>query len=67
MGLFDSARDKATDFANENPDKITAGVEKGGDFVDNKTADKYSDQVDKGQDAIGEHLGGGDNSGPESQ
>lgn len=61
MGLFDSAKEKATEFANDNPDKVKDGVEKGGDFVDSKTGDKYSDQVDKGQEAIGGHLGGENN------
>ncbi|UIJ33392.1 antitoxin [Allobranchiibius sp. GilTou73] len=59
MGLFDSAKDKASDFANDNPDKLKEGVEKGGDFVDDKTGGKYSDQVDKGQDAVSERFGGG--------
>ncbi|MDQ2849166.1 antitoxin [Dermatophilaceae bacterium Sec6.4] len=59
MGLFDSAKDKATEFANNNPDKVSQGVEKGGDFVDSKTDDKYSDQIDKGQDAVDKHFGGG--------
>ncbi len=58
MGLFDSAKDKATEFANDNPDKMSDGVEKGGDFVDSKTGDKYADQVDKGQAAIGDKFGG---------
>lgn len=59
MGLFDSAKDKATEFADNNPDKVSQGVQKGGDFIDSKTDDKYSDQIDKGQDAIGQHFGGG--------
>lgn len=58
MGLFDSAKDKATEFANDNPDKLRDGVEKGGDFVDSKTGDKYAEHVDKGQAAIGDKFGG---------
>lgn len=59
MGLFDSAKSKATEFANDNPDKLQNGIEKGGDFVDSKTGDKYVEQVDKGQEAIGDKFGGG--------
>ncbi len=58
MGLFDSAKDKATEFANDNPDKVSDGIEKGGDFIDSKTGDKYADKVDKGQAAIGDKFGG---------
>ena len=65
MGLFDSAKDKATEFANDNPDKVKDGIDKGGDFVDDKTGDKYSDQIDKGQDAVSGRLGGGGNDATE--
>ncbi len=58
MGLFDSAKDKATEFANDNPDKVSDGIEKGGDFIDSKTGDKYADKVDKGQAAMGDKVGG---------
>ena len=56
MGIFDSAKDKATDFANENPDKLDQGVEKAGDFVDEKTGGQHADQVDKGQDFANQKL-----------
>lgn len=56
MGIFDDAKDKATDFASQNPDKLDQGVEKAGDFADDKTGGKYSDQVDKGQDFAKDKL-----------
>jgi len=63
MGLFDSAKDKASEFASENPDKVSDGIEKGGDFVDDKTGGQYADQVDKGQDFAQDQFGGGDQGG----
>lgn len=57
MGVFD----KAKDFANDNPDKVNQGIEKGGDFIDSKTGDKYASQVDKGQDFVQDKFGGAGN------
>jgi len=45
MGIFD----KAKDALRGNEDKIDAGIDKAGDMVDEKTGDKYTEQVDKGQ------------------
>ena len=57
MGLFDSAKDKASDLAGDNQDKIGEGVDKVGDAVDDKTGGKYSDQVDSAQDTAKDKLG----------
>ena len=57
MGLFDSAKDKVSDLAGNNKDKIDEGIDKAGDVVDDKTGDKYSDQVDKGQEFAKDKLG----------
>ena len=65
MSMFDNMRDKAEDFAGDHPDQVDEGVEKAGDFVDDKTGDKYSDQIDQGQEKAGDYidgLGGNDNS-----
>lgn len=45
MGLFDKIGDKVA----ANADSIKSGIDKAGDFVDEKTSDKYKDQVDKAQ------------------
>lgn len=67
MGLFDSAKDKASELAGEHQDTIDEGVEKAGDAVDEKTDGKYADkvakvreQVDRGVDKVAE----GHTSGP---
>ena len=58
MGIFDSAKDKASEFAQDNPDKLDQGVEKAGDFADDKTGGQHADQIDKGQDFANEELDG---------
>ena len=45
MGLFENLGDKVA----ENADSIKSGIDKVGDFVDDKTNDKFKDQVDKAQ------------------
>ena len=54
MGLMDNAKDAL----GNNPDKVSQGVEKGGDFIDEKTGGQYADKVDQGQDFANERLGG---------
>lgn len=57
MGMFDNMKDKVTDHANQNPDQLREGVEKAGDFIDDKTGNKYAEHIDKAQDAAHQHLG----------
>jgi len=47
MGFLDKAKDLLT----ENADKMDTVIEKAGDIVDSKTQGKYSDTVDKVQQA----------------
>jgi hypothetical protein len=46
MGIFDKAKDALS----EHSEHVDTGIEKAGDFVDDKTENKYAEQVDKGQD-----------------
>ena len=48
MGLMDKVRG----MFGQHADKVEDGIDKGGDFID----DKYADQVDKGQDAAKDAL-----------
>jgi hypothetical protein len=43
--------DKAKDLLAENADKVDTVIEKAGDIVDSKTQGRYSDTVDKVQEA----------------
>jgi hypothetical protein len=62
MGLFDDVKKKATEFAEQNPDKLESisdqVIEKAGDAADKATGEKYSSQIDSAQEkadgAIGE-------------
>lgn len=60
MGFLDDAKDKAKDLAGGHEDQVDEGLEKAGDFADDKTGGKYSDQVDSGQDKASEFLSGDD-------
>ena len=57
MGGF---MDKAKDMADQHDDKVDQGLDKAGDFADQKTGGKYDDQIDKGVDAAQQRTGDGD-------
>ena len=50
MGISDFIA-KAKDMMSGNKDKVKDGVEKAADMVDEKTGGKFSDQIDKGEEA----------------
>ena len=54
MGIFD----KAKDVASQNADAVRQGVDKAGDFVDERTGGKFADQVDQGQEFVKNQLDG---------
>jgi hypothetical protein len=58
MGMFDNMKDKAEDLAKEHPDQVNEGLEKAGDFANEKTGGKFEDQIDKGQDFARDRIGG---------
>jgi MT0933-like antitoxin protein len=57
MGGF---MDKAKDAAEQHDDQVDKGLDKAGDFADQKTGGKYDDQIDKGVDAAQQRTGDGD-------
>jgi MT0933-like antitoxin protein len=54
MGIFDKAKDALS----EHGEQADAGIEKAGDFVDERTDNKYAEQVDKGQDFAADRVRG---------
>jgi hypothetical protein len=52
-----SMLDKIKGMIKGHPDQARQGVEKGGDMIDRKTGDKYTRQVDTGQQKLNEQLG----------
>ena len=57
MGGF---MDKAKEFADQHDEQVDQGMERAGDFADEKTGGKYGEQVDRGVDAAQERTGDGD-------
>ncbi|MEU1985711.1 antitoxin [Nocardia sp. NPDC019395] len=54
MSLMDNLKNlvgKGQEVAAKNSDKINQGVDKAGDFLDQKTKGKYSDKIQKGKEA----------------
>lgn len=53
MGLLYKLKGKASkakDLAADNADKIESGIDKGADFIDDKTGHKHSDKIDSAAD-----------------
>jgi hypothetical protein len=57
MGLFDEMKDKAEDLAKDHPDQVNEGLEKAGDFLNEKTGDKFGDQIEQGENFAKERIG----------
>ena len=57
MGGF---MDKAQDMAEQHDDKVDQGVEKAGDFADQKTGGGHSEQIDSAVDQAQQRTGQGD-------
>lgn len=57
MGIGDFV-DKAKDLAAENKDAVKEGIDKAGDFADEKTGGEYSDQIEKGEETAKDFVDG---------
>ena len=58
MGVFDNMKDKVGELVDQHGGQISGGVDKAGDFVDEKTGGQYADKVDQGQDGLKDALDG---------
>jgi|tagenome__1003787_1003787.scaffolds.fasta_scaffold20791682_4 hypothetical protein len=54
--MFDELRDKARNALEGHEEQVSDGLEKVGDLVDERTDNKYSDQIDKGVDLARDGL-----------
>ncbi|MFD7155699.1 antitoxin [Kribbella sp. NPDC059898] len=70
MGVFDNIKDaaeglkeKAADLIDGHEDQVAQGLDKAGDFVDEKTGGKYGDQIDKGVDVAKDQVNNLNNEG----
>jgi hypothetical protein len=52
MGIFD----KAKDALGNNIEQVDAGIDKAADFVDDKTGNKYTEQIDQGAEFVKDKL-----------
>jgi hypothetical protein len=52
MGIFDKAKETLS----EHSEQVEGLIEKAGDFIDEKTEGKYTEQVDQGQTMAKEKL-----------
>ncbi|MER6690105.1 antitoxin [Streptomyces minutiscleroticus] len=58
--MFDALRnlkEKAEDLAEAHGDEISAGLEKAGDFLDDRTGGKHSDRIGTAVDKVQDYVG----------
>ncbi|SDP16028.1 MT0933-like antitoxin protein [Pedococcus dokdonensis] len=48
MGMFDNIKDKAEALVDSQGERVGEGLDKAGDFIDDRTGGKYSEQIDTG-------------------
>lgn len=53
---FDELKDKAKDLIGQHGDKVDQGVERAGQFADEKTGGKHGEHIDKGEEKLKEGL-----------
>ena len=56
MGFLDKLKGMTRKAVDEHGDKISDGVSKAGDVVDNKTGGKYTDKIEQGQQKVDDGL-----------
>ncbi|WP_179017341.1 antitoxin [Paenarthrobacter nitroguajacolicus] len=56
VGLIDDLKGKAQGLIQGNEETIKNGIDKAGDFVDQKTGGKYAGHVDKVQNAASDFV-----------
>jgi hypothetical protein len=63
MPDFGEFADKAKELAGEHSDQVQEGLDKVGDFVDQKTGGRFGDQIKEGDQQAGNYLGAGGQDG----
>jgi hypothetical protein len=58
MPDFGDLADEAKKFAGEHSDQVDQGLEKAGDFVDDKTGNRFGDQIKDGEQQAENYLDG---------
>ncbi len=52
--------DKAKDFADQHDEQVDQGLDKAGEQIDERTGNKYSEQIDKGVGQAQQRTGDND-------
>ncbi len=52
--------DKAKEFADKHDEQVDQGIDRVGDQVDQRTGNKYSSHLEKGEDMLQQRTGAGD-------
>ncbi|BCT76052.1 hypothetical protein SCMU_18940 [Sinomonas cyclohexanicum] len=58
VSFLDDIKGKAEELIGGNTDAVKDGIEKAGDFVDEKTGGKFADQVNGVQQAASDYVSG---------
>lgn len=58
VSIFDDIKGKAEELLHGHEDAAKDGIEKAGDFIDDKTGDKFKDQIDGIQTAASNFVDG---------
>jgi hypothetical protein len=53
---FDDILGKVDDIVDKNAEKISEGIDRAGDFIDEKTGGKFSEHIDKVQEKVGDQV-----------
>lgn len=64
---FDDLKNKAMDLAKGHPDQVGQGIDKAGEFADEKTGGQHSDQIKQGEDKLKQAIGGDQRNGDQQQ
>ncbi|GAA0593165.1 hypothetical protein GCM10009534_29350 [Kribbella sandramycini] len=56
--MFDNLKDKATGAVDDHGDKVSEGLDKAGEFANEKTGGEHGDKIDKGTDFAKDRLDG---------
>ena len=56
MGRLDDLKNAAKDLVDKQGDKISEGLDKAGDMIDEKTDGKYADKISEGVDKVKDAL-----------
>ena len=56
MSMFDNMKDKVSDLVDQHGEQVGEGLDKVGDFLDEKTGGQYADKVDQGQTSVKDAL-----------